>query len=138
MFNEIGKKLKGLALAMFIIGAVASIIIGTVLLIIGIDLEEILLWLTGIFTMIFGVIASWISSWFLYGFGELVDKTCDIERNTRPEKKKAVAQTAQPKTEPEQPKVDPERIKKIETLRALGVITEEEYQSERAKIIDKL
>ena len=25
----------------------------------------------------------WVSSFFMYGFGELIDKTCDIERNTR-------------------------------------------------------
>ena len=25
----------------------------------------------------------WVNSFFMYGFGELIDKVCDIERNTR-------------------------------------------------------
>ena len=131
MFNDIGKKLKGLALTMCILGIIASIAVGVVLIIIGIE-EESIIWLFGIILIIFGSIASWISSWLLYGFGELIDKTCAIELNTRPKKEKTVAhhngEVGHTTLESEQPKVDPERITKIENLRAQGLINEEEYQ----------
>ena len=36
--------------------------------------------LIGILTLCFGPIVAWISTFILYGFGELIDKTCDIEQ----------------------------------------------------------
>ena len=70
-----------------------------------------------------GVIVAWISACFLYGFGEIIDKLCDIERNTRGGERKSEAQS----------KVDSERINKIEKLRSQGLITEEEYQQAISK-----
>ena len=73
----------------------------------------------GLLVMVVGPIVAWVSSWFLYGFGELIDKASDIERNTRGGERKSEAQA----------KVDSERISKIEKLRSQGLITEEEYQN---------
>ena len=78
MYNNIGKKIKILAKATFIIEAIAAVISGIALM--PIDDEFILF---GLLIMFFGPVVAWVSSWILYGFGELVDKTCDIERILR-------------------------------------------------------
>lgn len=124
MFKNIGGKIKGLAKAFFILGAIVPIIVGIVLM----SSDENMV-LVGILVMVGGFVVAWISSWFLYGFGELIDKTCAIERNTRGYKRLIDAQS---KVDSEgitesQSKEDSERIKKIEHLRSQGLITEEEY-----------
>ena len=84
MYNNIGKKIKGLAKGTFIAEAVAAIITGFILFVTGLDSwEHRDLALVGPLVIALGPIVAWVSSWLLYGFGELVDKTCDIERNTR-------------------------------------------------------
>ena len=85
----------------------------------------------GIGVLLFGIVflSSWVGSFFMYGFGELIDKTCEIERNTR---RKADA----PKTSPQGnwdflKQINPALDKRTETLEKLyskGVITEEEFQ----------
>ena len=37
----------------------------------------------GVITIIVGPLAAWVSSWLLYGFGELIEKTTEIAENTR-------------------------------------------------------
>ena len=73
MYTCIGKKLKGLAIAMFIILAIAAIVCGFVF---GNELDSggsgFLIFLSGAFIAL-------VSSWVLYGFGELIDKVCSIE-----------------------------------------------------------
>lgn len=78
MYDNIGKKIKGLAKAIFITEAIISIILGAALIIMDDDLM-----LYGIISIFVGPLVAWVSSWLLYGYGELIDKTCDIERNTR-------------------------------------------------------
>ena len=78
MYDNIGGKLKGLAKVLFIVPAIAAVLAGIVLM----STDEHLI-LYGLLVMVVGPIVAWISSWFLYGFGELIDKACDIERNTR-------------------------------------------------------
>ena len=80
MYNNIGGKIKGLAIATFIVAAIAAVITGIVLMCID---EDLILY--GVLTLILGPVLAWISSWLLYGFGELIDKVSDIERNTRGE-----------------------------------------------------
>ena len=75
MYDNIGKKIKGLAMTIFIIEAIAAVIAG----IFYIAANEYML--LGLLTMAGGFLVAWISSWFLYGFGELIDKVCDIARN---------------------------------------------------------
>ena len=76
MYRDIGEKIKGLAIVIFFIEAIASVIGGFIL---WMDNEE---WWC-ILIIIIGPFLAWVSSWLLYGFGEIIDKLCDIERNTR-------------------------------------------------------
>ena len=78
MYDNIGAKLKGLAKAVFIILSLGFIVLGIVL--ICIDEDFILI---GILQMVIGPFLAWVSSWVLYGFGEIIDKLTDIEINTR-------------------------------------------------------
>lgn len=119
MYDNIGRKIKLLAKISFIILAVASVITGAVLLGTG---EEIGL-IIGLPILFAGPLLAWISSWLLYGYGELIEKACEIERNTRGGERKSEAQA----------KIDSERINRIEKLRSDGLITEEEYQQAISK-----
>ena len=80
MYDNIGRKIKGLAKAIFIAQGISMAITGIVLMCID---EDLILY--GVLTLILGPIFAWISSWLLYGFGELIDKVSSIERNTRDE-----------------------------------------------------
>ena len=77
MYDNIGGKIKGLAVAIFILGCIGGAIAGIATM--GISESFI----AGLPILIFVPLASWISSWFLYGFGEIIDKVSAIERNTR-------------------------------------------------------
>lgn len=75
LYENIGVKIKNWAKWIFIVEAIGSIITGIVL-----AFEEDILY---IFIAIVGPFVVWVSSWILYGFGELVEKTTDNENNTR-------------------------------------------------------
>lgn len=77
LYDNIGGKIKGWAKGIFILETVGVIILGLVLL-----FDEVTV-LTGLLTMIIGPIVAWVSSWLLYAFGELVEKTAANEENTR-------------------------------------------------------
>ncbi|MBQ8746290.1 MAG: hypothetical protein IJZ08_00285 [Clostridia bacterium] len=70
MFNEIGKKIKGLASVIAWIGIIASAIMGFI------TME--LSFFTGLLIIAIGALASWVGSFLLYGFGELVDNSTVI------------------------------------------------------------
>lgn len=76
LYTNIGHKIKNLAKILFIIEAIAAIIIGICLIE---DWQELI----GTITIIAGPIIAWISSWILYAFGELVEKTCASENHLR-------------------------------------------------------
>ena len=109
MYDNIGKKIKLLAKVVTIIFSVASIFVGIASIVGGV------LWGLIFFFM---PILFWISSFVLYGFGELIDKVCDIERNSRNGVIKSTIQV----------KHEDEKIKKLEKLRAEDLISEEEYR----------
>lgn len=94
MYDNIGGKIKGLAKATFIVEAIASVITGIVLWIVT---EE--LWCALI--LFCGPIVAWVSSWLLYGFGEIIDKLCDIEQNTRGGQSKTQIKETAERTEKE-------------------------------------
>jgi hypothetical protein len=71
MFDNIGSKIKGLAVTVFGIEAFASVILG----IYNLTDDEFAI---GIILLLVGPINAWVSSWLLYGFGELITKVCDI------------------------------------------------------------
>ncbi len=70
MFNNIGKKIKALAKAMFWVGIAASFLIGVVLIERDSDMAKY-----GFLIMIAGSLVSWIGCFVLYGFGQLVDNS---------------------------------------------------------------
>ena len=72
MFDNIGEKIKGLAKATFIIMSIISIMVGLVVL------YEELIGLS-LFLIFICPIISWISSWILYGFGEMITNTSEIK-----------------------------------------------------------
>ncbi len=70
MFSNIGNKIKTLASAVAYIGIVASVITGI----------AVFTWspLVGLIIIVAGSFLSWISSFFFYGFGELVENSAII------------------------------------------------------------
>lgn len=118
MYNDIGGKIKGLAKGIFVVESILTMFSGVAFLLI--DEDTVLI---GILVFILGPVIAWISSWFTYGFGELIDKTSEIARNNYSGERKSEAQS----------KIEYERIKKIEQLRSNGLISEEEYQQAISK-----
>lgn len=125
-YENIGEKIKTLAKLMFVIGAILELLGGFITICCS-DGDGILV-LVGLLTMILGPIISFVSSWTMYAFGHLVQTTEDnFNLNARQ------SNSASKKSEA-QAKADNERIKKIEALRAAGMITEEEYLNAVAKV----
>ena len=88
MFENIGGKLKALALITCIVGIAASVITGFAMIA---DGES-----GGIIVIIAGSLASWVGSLFTYGFGELIDYTIAIygelyNKTKKEERKEAIA-----------------------------------------------
>ena len=91
MFNNIGGKIKALAKILCWIGIVASIITGIAAIAGGNSTvrvngsyASVSGPAVGITIIIFGCLASWIGSFFAYGFGQLIENTDEIRKNTAP------------------------------------------------------
>ncbi len=67
MFDDIGGKIKGLAKVLFGLEAIATVIAGFVF----VDATDGL----SLLYAIVGVLAAWVSAWFLYGFGQLIENS---------------------------------------------------------------
>ena len=80
MFEDIGNTIKSIAKFLCITGIIGSIVSGIVLCTAG-EEEAI----GGIITIIGGSIASWVSSAFLYGFGQLIDNSDKLVKKLAPE-----------------------------------------------------
>lgn len=78
MFSNIGGKIKKLATAIFTIETILIIVSSFAFLF---NEDTILM---GIILLIGGILIAWVSSWLLYGFGELIEKTTEIAHNTQP------------------------------------------------------
>ena len=76
LYEDIGTKIKGWAKVIFVVEALGAIITGIVLM-----CDEA--FFPGLLTALLGPVVAWVSSWILYGFGELIEKTVDNEANTR-------------------------------------------------------
>lgn len=130
MFNNIGRKIKTLAQVICWVGIIASIVAAIVVLSTRPRNDE---WLA-LLILVGGSLFSWIGSFFTYGFGELIEKTTAIERNTRGgvQNNTSNAVVESPYAGVQQAEVSPvadtKRLEKLERLRAQGLITEEEYQ----------
>ena len=85
MFNNIGGKIKVLAKVLCWVGIIVSVLVGIILIASAAggsgysgftDSATIVL---GILTIIVGSISSWVGSFVLYGFGELVENSSAIK-----------------------------------------------------------
>lgn len=70
MFVNIGNKIKTLARIICWIGIVVSVISGIVMLATSANLIP-----AGILTLVLGSLLSWVGSFILYGFGEMVENS---------------------------------------------------------------
>ncbi len=96
-YDNIGEKIKDWAKWVFAVEAIAAVIIGIVL----ISQDEDLL-LVGLLVMVLGPIVAWVSSWILYGYGQLIENSDLIaaeHRRTNERQEKAVAKTIERKQE---------------------------------------
>ena len=78
-YVDIGKKIKNWAKTIFVVEAIMCVIGAIIMLFAAEDGGMIF---AAIMIAIVGPIIAWVSSWILYAFGELVDKTAMNERNT--------------------------------------------------------
>lgn len=76
MFENIGKKIK--ILAMVIAGCI--VFVGVYFML---DLFEQRLYKAGFWALLISIAVSWLSTFTLYGFGEIIDKLTEIAENTR-------------------------------------------------------
>ena len=119
MFEDVGTKIKSLAKTFCCWGIILSIILAIVTFYLADEyyrVEEIYYTL-GVVLLVLGPLASWINSLILYGFGELIEKVCYIDRHIQGGDKMSNVQV----------QANNERINKLEKLRSQGIITEEEY-----------
>ena len=93
MFSKIGEKIKALAEVLCWLLIIASLIAGLITI-------STVNFVIGIAVIIIGAICSWFASFLLYGFGELIDKTVQNEKNTA-EIKKLLKQQIVKETEQE-------------------------------------
>ena len=78
LYGNIGGKIKGLAFASAIVGAIGAVIGGIIFATVDDDFIFF-----GIITVLLGPIVAWVSSWVLYGFGEIICHLDDINYSTK-------------------------------------------------------
>lgn len=109
MYKNIGRKIKILAIVIAVILAIMFIIVGVSR---AVNKQVV----AAILVIIFGPVISWISSFVLYGFGELVDKTCEIELKISNDRYERLGY------------LENKLFNKIKKLHSMGLISEEDYQ----------
>ncbi len=137
MFRRIGRKIKGVVKILFWIEVAAIYIVGLVFIVPTSGLS--------ILYAIGGILVAWISSWLIYGFGEIIDKLCDIEENTRGFGVILASQAGENVhglemvSEPQAGRISPEQaLCELKEKLVSGQISQEEYHAQRAKITGKL
>ena len=90
MFADIGKKIKVLAKVVCWIGIVLSCIVGLLIMFGASILKELGFQglaskgdFFGLLVIVIGTLASWIGSFFTYGFGEMIDTNQEIALSVR-------------------------------------------------------
>ena len=82
MFDNVGSKIKKLAKIFCWLGIAASVISGIAIIIASPSAyNHNSLALTGVLTVALGCLFSWICSFFIYGFGQLIENTDYIRSN---------------------------------------------------------
>ena len=89
MFNNIGKKIKGFVTFLCVLGfilvglaAIGGIIGGIIVMVRGGILAGVLTIFGAIVGAALGALFVWLGCFVFYGYGELIDKTADIAKNT--------------------------------------------------------
>ena len=77
MFSNIGGKIKKLAVILCILGMIGSVVYAIVCFSNTSKYEDLTLY--GVLILVLGCLVSWISSFFVYGFGELIERTVSID-----------------------------------------------------------
>ncbi|MBQ0111259.1 MAG: hypothetical protein KBS41_04980 [Oscillospiraceae bacterium] len=135
MYSNISKKIKISAIVLFIVETVVAIIMGIVLICVNYSDATIITFSVVIMIIVPGI--ALVFSWFLYGFGELIDigdELIDIadEPIATTDEVTQNIDNGTSKTKVLRAKVK-ERISEIESLRSKGLITKEEYQQIMSK-----
>jgi hypothetical protein len=108
MYNNIGKKIKGLAVFFAWLGMIGSIIYGIIITIQGVNYGSDAMAGLGLLLMVAGSVISWLSSWVLYGFGELIENTAKIAAQRQTVSDGAAdAASVSPSVRPASPETDP-------------------------------
>ncbi len=86
-YDNIGGKIKSWAKWIFAVEAIAAVVGGFII----VDQDEDMI-LLGLLVVVFGPIVAWVSSWLLYGFGQLIENSDIIaeEYNRKNEKHEKV------------------------------------------------
>ena len=69
-YDNIGRKIKNCAKWSFIVAAVTAVIAG--FFIMGLDEDMIIV---GLLVILFGPLLAWVSSWLMYGYGQLIENS---------------------------------------------------------------
>ena len=77
MYDNIGSKIKIVAQILFVLGVIGSIIFGFVICFGSEDFKAI-----GFLYILLGGLSSWLSTLLMYGFGELIERVCSIDKKT--------------------------------------------------------
>lgn len=135
MFENIGRKIKGLTKIICWVGIIASIVAAIAMMSMG---EDVLL-VIGIIMLVVGPIMSWVSSFIMYGFGELVDRATSVEQILSGGQPMSVGSySTSAGNRPLRPMVDSskfeqDRKEQLEKLRSQGLISEDEYRQAISK-----
>lgn len=84
MFNNIGSKIQTFAKVMCWIGIIVSVVAGLVMIVSSFSSYAPAAGIVaGLLTAVLGSLFSWVGSFMMVGFGELVENTAAIAANTR-------------------------------------------------------
>lgn len=147
MYNNIGKKIQGLAVITFIVEAIASFIGGIIIIAIASDsyyVDEIGI-VIGVMVMFVGPLIFWVLSFFLYGFGELIENSRIVAENSMEmaagmRKPTQAAKNTAPQNKPMPTSLSSEahqKIMRLDELKEKNLITDEEYKNARNEILFK-
>ena len=127
MYKDIGKKIKILAVILFVFIAFVTAVYGISIL----SKNKNSLTGLGFGLLIGGPVGALILSWLMYGFGELIDQTCAIKRHfcgedeeTNHIERKSAKKNTSDSLEREL------RMRRIAELHSKGLITDEDYKKD--------
>lgn len=120
MYNNIGKKIKGLAKIIGVGGIFLCSLVGIAMfLAMSSDWQTEDMAFIGLVIAVVGSLLCWLSGFFTYGFGELIDQTMDINKKLSAAKNNHSTK---------------EKINKLKEWREKALITEEEFNEKLASL----